>query len=261
MADGGPVAPVAAATPTYVLNNDLIGIKSPSFDWQGTNLPHQFRSFKRYSELFLSTPSYVNKSDEEKVNYIVLWLGPQGVEVFDNFSSITADDRKRPSAVWEAFSQYFEPKSNFRLARFQLRELTQRSDEPIDTYLTRLKVQAQRCNFDGAALEDNLVDQLIKGTAHVPVRKKLLDQDPRTLTLDKAIDLAHIYEATQSQMHQLSHVEKSIDALRINPKKRSKSRHSRPKAKQCFFCGGKQHNRSECPARHDTCRTCSKTGH
>jgi len=124
-----------------------------------------------------------------------------------------------------------------------------------------LKLQAQRCNFDGAALEDNLVDQLIKGTAHVPVRKKLLDQDPRTLTLDKAIDLAHIYEATQSQMHQLSHVEKSIDALRINPKKRSKSRHSRPKAKQCFFCGGKQHNRSECPARHDTCRTCSKTGH
>jgi len=85
MAEGGPEAPVAAATPTYVLSNDLIGIKSPSFDWQGTNLPQQFRSFKRYSELFLSTPSYANKSDEEKVNYILLWLGPQSVEVFEHY--------------------------------------------------------------------------------------------------------------------------------------------------------------------------------
>ena len=40
-------------------------------------------------------------------------------------------------------------------------------DEPIDRYVHCLMVQAQRCNFDGTNLEDNLIDQVIKGTVHI----------------------------------------------------------------------------------------------
>ena len=38
-------------------------------------------------------------------------------------------------------------------------------------------------------LADNLIKQVMKGTTHITVQKKLLEQDPKMLTLDKSIDL------------------------------------------------------------------------
>ncbi|XP_068240343.1 uncharacterized protein [Palaemon carinicauda] len=205
-----------------------MGIKPPSFDWQGSNLPHSFKTFRRYCELILATPTYTCKQGPEIVNYIVLWMGPQAVEIFDNWTHFMDEQRSSPTDVWEAFVNYFEPKSNFRLARFQLRELIQRQEEPINSYINRLKVQDQRCNFEGNNLEDNLLDQVIKGTAHVAV-----------------------------QLQQLGHVNKSIDSLQ-----KVKLRHkSRPKAKNCLFCGGKPHDCKDCPTIDDICKLCSKTGH
>ena len=120
----------------------------------------------------LSTPTYASKSDKEVVNYILLWMGPQAVEVFDNWSHLSDQQKESPSEVWNAFKNYFEPKSNFRLARFQLRDLVQQANEPIGNYVVRLKVQAQKCNFATPISEDNLIDQIIKGTHHFNVRKK-----------------------------------------------------------------------------------------
>ena len=56
-----------------------------------------------------------------------------------------------------------------------------------------------------------IIDQLIKGTGHIAVRKKILDQDPKSLTLDKAVDLARTYEATQSQLQQFSQKSESVN--------------------------------------------------
>ena len=55
--------------PTYVFSNDLVGIKRPTFDWQGTNLAHAFKSFKQYCEHILTTSMYAQKKGPEIVNY------------------------------------------------------------------------------------------------------------------------------------------------------------------------------------------------
>ena len=46
-------------------------------------------------------------------------MGPKGVEILDN-GKITEEEKDNPTTVWALFSNYFEPKSNYRLARFQL---------------------------------------------------------------------------------------------------------------------------------------------
>lgn len=84
----GPVAPPT----TVVVQSDLVGVKAPSFDWQASDLAQQFKSFRRYCELILKTPTYANKPKEDLVNYILLWMGPQGVEIFDN---LTLDNEKK----------------------------------------------------------------------------------------------------------------------------------------------------------------------
>ena len=108
-----------AATPQYITSNDLIGVKIPTFSWDEPDLPQAFKKLRRYCEILLSTPTYSRKSGKEQVSYILLWLGPQGVEIYDSWN-LSETDQQDTKEVWDAFSAYFEPKSNFRLSRYQL---------------------------------------------------------------------------------------------------------------------------------------------
>ena len=51
---------------------------------------------------------------------------------------------------------------NLTIARtFQLRDMKQRDIESIDSFITRLRAQAQKCNFTTGTEDDNIIDQLI----------------------------------------------------------------------------------------------------
>ena len=62
----------------------------------------------------------------EKVYYILLWLGPQGLEIYDSWTHLSDQQLEDPTHVWQAFQDYFEPKTNFRLARYQLCDIRQK---------------------------------------------------------------------------------------------------------------------------------------
>ena len=80
------------ATPMYYVANDLAGVKPPSFNWDSSNLAQTFKAFKRYCEIVLATPMYANRTNKKVVNYILLWMGPKGVEIFDNWK-ITEEEK------------------------------------------------------------------------------------------------------------------------------------------------------------------------
>ena len=256
----------AAPGPQYIVSNDLIGITPPNFSWDEPDLPQAFHKFKRYCEILLSTPTYANKTDKVIVSYILLWLGPQGVEIYDSWS-LPNDDQNIPTKVWEAFSAYFEPKSNYRLSRYQLRNIRQEDNEPVDSFVRRLKTHSQKCKFPPEHIDDQLIDQFIVGVTHDNVRKKILDQDPSKLTLDNCIQFARTYEATDKQLHcfQDQHAVDSIRRSRQQGKPRQQNttnpNPSRASAKPCVWCSGPQHRRHMCPARESECDFCHKMGH
>ena len=244
--------------------NDMTGVKPPSFDWEAPDLSQHFQSFRKYCQRILRTPTYACRPKPDIVNYILLWMGPTAVETFDNWTHLTEAQKDDPAAVWKAFEAYFEPKSNFRLARFQLRDMRQGDKEPIDVFMTRLYGQARKCKYEGDALKDHLIDQLIKGVAHEAVRKKLLDHDPSALTLDKCVDYARTFEATNTHMQQFAQP-MSVNAVHRRPPRRSmptaKRKDKQKPESSCFFCGGPSHARQKCPAKEQTCNKCGKVGH
>ena len=179
--------------------------------------------------------------------------------MFDNWMHLNEVQRADPDQVWKAFKAYFEPKSNFRLARFQLRGVQQRTGEPVDTFVTRLKEQAAKCNFATPLIkEDNVIDQVIKGTVHDGVRKALLDQDLGNLTLDRVLDIARTHEATQAQLQKFHEVDRHVDKVR---KSRSQRSTLHGQNTMCRNCGGQRHHRNACPAKHHECHNCHRIGH
>ena len=193
------------------------------------------------------------------------------MEIFDSWTHLTPVQLDDPEQVWTAFSKYFEPKTNYRLARYQLRDIKQNSNEPVDSYISRLRTQAKKCNYLPDALEDMLIDQFIVGVAHDSVRKHILDKKPDKLTLDMCLQFTRTHEATASQFGQFQ--SSSVTSVKHTSKcsshhkdlhKSSRSWRSRSKSlkkKSCVWCGGEQHDRANCPAADSQWSKCKKLGH
>ena len=260
-----------------IFYNDLAGVNPPKFDWAADDPASTFRKFKRYCEILLSTPTFESKQGADKVNYILLWLGPQGVEIFDSWN-LTAEQASNPVTVWKKFSDYFEPKTNFRLARYQLRDIRQQSNESSDGFLTRLRTQAKKCNYGADFVKEVLIDQFIVGTLHAQVRKQILDHKQDTLTLEDCVNYGRTYEATKSQAQHFSHspTESNVSSVKKRKPRQSKqsahphqtSRAAKPQASseqpnknRCMWCGGERHKRAQCPAKESQCSKCKKLGH
>ncbi|XP_006811648.1 uncharacterized protein LOC100366641 [Saccoglossus kowalevskii] len=133
--------------------------------------------------------------------------------------------------------------------------------------MSKLKNVAAKYKFESdKEMEERLVDQLIWGSCHPDVQKKLIGRYEK-LTLKDAIDVARSFEATNKQMRLLasnqdySSPKKSVNTI----KKYSKPRSYKPQqqTKICNNCG-KTHDisaRKNCPAYRSQCHKCGKMNH
>lgn len=230
---------------------EMTGITPPCMDWKSQDPPTSFQNFKQYCELIFKGP-LAKKSDEEKCNYTLLWLGQEGIRVYKSWGK----EFKKPDEIFEAFSKHFEPKSNFRINRFNLQKFRQDQHETVDDFVARCKLQARKCKFTDAEMEERLIEQLIIGTKHVKVQERLLGKD-ETLKLDAALDTARTHEATENHMSMI----KAIGNHRMNVDTVRKKTHTDGKwQSKCQNCG-RTHPSKKCPAYGTTCRGCGGQNH
>ena len=233
---------------------ELSGVSPPKMDWNTPDLPTTFQAFKQYCNLIFAGP-FSGKSDEEQITYILIWIGQEGLQMYNTWN-LSADDAKIPEKIWENFEKHIEPKINFRLHRFNLQKYRQTAGESIDEYMTRCKLQAKKCKFkDEAETSERLIEQLIIGTTHTKVQEILLSKGEK-LTLDNAMDIARAREATVSQMEQLTGELSKVHTFR-------KTNYMYKQSGNCNYCGGNHppKPREKCPAYGTTCDACSKPNH
>lgn len=161
--------------------------KPPHMDWNDTNLPTAFKTFKQYCQLIFNGP-LSKKEEKEKATYILLWIGEEGLKVFNSFE-LSDENKAKTDTIFDKFTKYLEPKSSFRIGRFQLQGSRKTKDESVDSFMARCKLQAQKCRFSEAEMEKRLIEQLIIGTRERKVQENLLGKDEK-LKLYKAMDIA-----------------------------------------------------------------------
>ena len=163
------------------------GFKTPEINWDVADLRDELAKFKQYCDLISSRP-YSRKTEKEEASFILLWIGRQGLETYDSWTWDDAEDRNKPSKIWERFYV------NHRLARSQLQQFKQKNDESVDDLLTRCRNQAFKCRFrDKIESDERLIEQLIVATKHKKIQERLLEKGEQ-LTLDEAIAIATTYK-------------------------------------------------------------------
>ena len=216
-----------------------------TMDWSNPDKASAFAKFKRRCQHLFQ--SYYKKiADDEKVIYILLWLGDEGDEIFQSFTwSNTETDSNDPEKVFEKFETYFIPVTTHRLFRYQLMNMKQGS-QPVDAFVTDMKTVAMKCKFrDTEETEDRMLDQLIWGCTLQEAQKLLIGKDSK-LKLDEAVNLIRTHEATRQQMESLNTITPtSVNAVRQTQHTRrgrggqygNHSASGSRRENECYHCG------------------------
>ena len=256
----------------------LQGLPTPTIDWTDRSIDAAFENFRETCTLIFDGP-LAEVADKIKVNYLKLWAGEEGRRIIKTWQ-MTDDEAKKLDTYWGKFKDYVKPKSNFRIARYKLRECKQTDSEPVDVFVKRLRTILAECKYPKEQQEVHLLDAMIFGIKLEKVQSQLLQHD-ETLTVDQALMLARTEEATRQQIEELRGITKPVDVIRKPAGHAGKTRpRQHPQAKNapqeklpprvppnkgqptCGNCGRQQHRKSEnCPARGLRCSNCQKLGH
>ena len=233
---------------------ELSGLPVPSMDWHSPDAPQSFKKFKARCQLYFNGP-LKDKSEEEQVNYLLIWSGDDGIELASTWS-LNEDDRKKLDVYWARFEQYLSPKSNFRLSRFKLRTARQEQGETVDSFVKKIRILVDECQFTNP--DEHIIDALIFGLSSKRSQSKLLEFD-KDLTLNRALEIARTEEVTNNQM-------KSIGSTQVDALKVSRKPYTKPRNQPTRMCGncGTDHDVSDkslCPAYGTTCKACGKENH
>ena len=123
------VLPTDTGISAFTDMGELSGIKPPQMEWNDSDLPTAFKSFKQYCQLIFDGPLNT-KEDKVKATYILLWIGEEGRKIFNSFD-LNDEEKAKPDTIFLKFATYLEPKSNFRIARYQLQGFRQADDEDV----------------------------------------------------------------------------------------------------------------------------------
>ncbi|XP_035676225.1 uncharacterized protein K02A2.6-like [Branchiostoma floridae] len=257
---------MAAAQQTMLTN--LI----PEMDWNADDPVKTFQKFKQRIELAFKT-FLKDATDEEKVSYILLLAGDDGLEIRNSWE-LSPEQEKDPKKILEKFEKHLEPKTNHRIFRYEFQSMKQRPEESISDYMARLKNVADKCNFkDKTEKDGRLLDQMIWGCAYKKVQKTLIGK--HELTLAAAVKEAVQHESTEKCMTTLTistqAKEAKVDAIsnrKHTPSSKQKASHKPPQkqgstSKTCRNCGTEHefNDKKKCPANGSTCHGCGKPNH
>ena len=103
--------------------SDHLGGAIPKFNWESNDLPREWKNFVSNATFMFNGP-LKEKSEAEKCNYLMLWVGDKGRDVYGTWA-LTNDEKKSLKTLCEKFKAYVEPKSNRVFARYKFQCITQ----------------------------------------------------------------------------------------------------------------------------------------
>lgn len=189
---------------------------SPKMDWSSGNLPAAWRSFQQHCEFTFGGPLKC-KSEEQRCNYLMIWVGEKGRDVYNTWN-LSSEDAKKLSTYYQKFEEYVKPKSNNIFARYKFHNIVQQQKEPFEQFLTKLKIEVKDCEYKDP--DEMVRDRVVIGCFSQKAREKLI-QEGSELTLEKAVDIARTQEMSTTQLRSMATEDQNVNNLRKTTRKKT----------------------------------------
>lgn len=212
------------------------------------DMAREWKLWKQQYEFFETATGMDTKSQKVQVATFMSAIGYSALQIYNSHPTPTTE--RTLDEVKNLFQKYFTPKINTTFERYKFNKIAQKDGETIDELMSRLRLQAQNCAFEG--LTDSLLrDQLILGIQSDDLRTKLLSQD---IDLAKAIQLCQATEMAQKQSAQIvNEGDKTVNFVKKFPNHKTKRF-------DCRNCG-KNHEIRRCTAYNHVCKKCNQRNH
>lgn len=103
----------------------------PNMNWDSANLSETWRKFKQHVELTFTGP-LAAKTTEQKISYLLIWVGEKGRDIFNTWNDLTDANRKLLETYYTRFEAHVKPKTNVVFARYKFHNRTQESSDTFD---------------------------------------------------------------------------------------------------------------------------------
>ena len=247
----------------------------PCMNWQTANLATEWRRFRQHCDFTFKGP-LAPKTEDQKVNYLMTYIGDKGREIYETFVWTPAtDDTPAENATLEGvnakYAQYVAPMKNHIRATVSFNRRKQDAGEKFDNFVTDLRILVKDCGY----VEENrmLRDAIVLRASHAAVREKCLEKGD-DLTLDMAIGIGQNYETSQESMRAIGIDEDpTVHAVNTGKSNAPRRSYNRPQSRftqhgfkkkasgnKCMKCGYDR-NHARCPAKDSNCNYCRKKGH
>ena len=249
-----------------VINERITQLKPPGqLDLDSTRLASKWRRWKEEIELYMDL-AMNGKGEQTKTKLFLYLIGSKGREIYETMKFEAPPQDRTLQQVIAAFDSYCNPKKNETVERYKFFMRVQDTSEPLEQFVTDLKLLAASCNF--GSLKESLVrDRIICGIRDKQLREELL-KDPN-LDLERCLNVCRVAELSKERRKALEDGE-NINLVRQKWKSNKSTQAVKPKFdkrdieknRECKYCGRcHEGQRDKCPAFGKKCLKCSKINH
>lgn len=199
--------------------------------------------------------------ETKKATKIKIALGDEGIRRI-LASGLSEADQADPKKIWSLIETEVDAttKINFRVHRLEFSSYTQKPDESLSQYLSRLREKATKCEFEPAELNERLIEMVILSTPYEDFRKELLTK-PKGHEISIVLERGREYEAIAASTASLKtlsgNTATNMDAIRRQNNSQKQQQNPQNPCKNC----GLSHPPRSCPAYNDRCSACKSIGH
>lgn len=191
--------------------------------------------FRTHVDLIFKGP-LEEKSEEINVTYLLLWVGDKGREIYNTWTGMTNDEKKKLEPHYKRYLAHVQPKLNPIFA--QVNNENQGASR-VEQFVTRLRVLAEDCNY-GNSKDEMIRERIVFRTS---------SQKLKTMSGQEVHAVSHSHNQNTRKAGRSSPSQNTAkDTERRRPLQARPKQDHKMKTQECDRCGYDQSTSAKCPA-------------